>query len=124
MSNKTAGYAPYDAPLPYVMVESSTTAHAKGDLVQEGLVIGFIEAACLITERVRLNTEIPHYATKNVTAVAYAIGERVEIVAVVGPATSAKVQKLDQGTGFATVMEASTDAEATVLLQPDRALYL
>jgi len=124
MSNKTAGYAPYDHPLPYVMVESSTTAHDKGDLVEEGNVIGFTETSCLITERVRLNTEIPHYATKNVTAVAYAIGEKVEMVAVVSPATSAKVQKLDQGTGFATVMEASTTAETTVLVQPDRALYL
>jgi len=110
--------------MPYVMVESSTTAHDKGDLVQEGNVIGFTEAACLITERVRLNTEIPHYATKKTLTDVLAVGARVEIVAVVSPATSATVQALDQGTGFGTVAEASGATDATVLVQPDRALYL
>jgi hypothetical protein len=124
MSNKTAGYAPYDHPLPYVMVESSTTAHDKGDLVQEGKVIGFTETACAITKRVRLDTEIPHYATKKTKADTFALGDKVEMVDPGEGETSGTVQALDQGVGFATVIEASTANDETVLVQPDRALYL
>jgi len=124
MSIKTAGYSPHDHRLDYVMVESATTAHDKGDLAQEGNVIGFAYAAVAITERYRLDTEVPHYATKKTLTDVLALGARVELVAAVSPATTGTVQALDQGTGFGTVAEASGATDATVLVQPDRALYL
>ena len=123
MADRTAGYAPHDHRLDYVMIESATTAHDKGDLVNEGNVVGFAYSAVAITGRYRLDTEVPYYATKKVTAVAYAIGERVEFVAPTS-GTTGTVQKLVQGIGFATVIEASTTSHTTVLVQPDRALYL
>lgn len=123
MSNKTAGYAPVDHPLPYVMIESATTAHDKGDLVQEGDVIGFAYADTVIATRYRLDTEIPYYAKKKTTTDLFAIGDRVEFVAPTS-GTNGSVQAHVQGDGFATVAEASGATDTTVLVQPDRALYL
>lgn len=124
MSNKTAGYSPHDHPLPYVDVVAATTAHAKGDLVQEGKVIGFAHGACEAAAALRLDTEIPYYATKKTLTDVLAVGDRLEFVAPTAPVTTGTVQALDQGTGFCTVAEAAGATDATVRVQPDRALYL
>ena len=124
MAIKTAGYAPNDHPLPYVMVESATTAHDKGDLIQEGNCIGFIYAACAINTRVRLDTEVAHYATKKTATDVFAVGDAVEYVVPGEGETSGTVQAHDQATKFGTVEEASGATDTTVLVRPDRALYL
>ena len=122
--NTTIGYAPWDHRLDYVMIGSAGADHAKGDLVQEGAVIGFAEAAVLATERYRLNTEVPHFAKKKTAADVLAVGQRVEYVAPEVGESTAQVQLHDQGTGFATVVEATVTLATSVLVQPDRALYL
>jgi hypothetical protein len=124
MSNKTAGYAPNDHPLPYVMVESFTTAHDKGDLILEGNCIGFVYAAVAISTRGRLDTEVAYYATKKTLTDVLAVGAAVEYVAPGEGETSGTVKAHDQGTKFGTVEEASGATDTTVLVKPDRALYL